>query len=61
MMRAAADAAIRRFTPRDAMPPNPFTKTKTTVTNGCGITADSDPEKEWIETEKCQTIENAIF
>lgn len=33
-----------------------------TLYAGCGITADSNPEKEWIETEiKCQTIENAIF
>lgn len=33
-----------------------------TLYAGCGITADSDPEKEWIETEiKCQTIENVIF
>ncbi len=33
-----------------------------TLYAGCGITADSDPANEWLETEiKCQTIENAVF
>lgn len=33
-----------------------------TLFAGCGITADSNPEKEWQETEmKCQTIENVAF
>lgn len=33
-----------------------------TLYAGCGITADSNPEKEWLETEmKCRTIENVAF
>jgi isochorismate synthase len=32
-----------------------------TLYAGCGITADSNPEKEWKETEmKCQTLGNII-
>jgi isochorismate synthase len=28
---------------------------------GCGITEDSDPEKEWLETEmKCQTLQRVL-
>ena len=28
---------------------------------GCGITEDSDPEKEWEETEmKCQTLQRIL-
>jgi isochorismate synthase len=33
-----------------------------TLFAGCGITADSNPDKEWLETEmKCRTIENVAF
>lgn len=33
-----------------------------TLFAGCGITADSNSEKEWLETEmKCRTIENVAF
>ncbi len=33
-----------------------------TLYAGCGITADSNPEKEWLETEmKCRTIESVAF
>jgi isochorismate synthase len=36
--------------------------TKAIFYAGCGITEDSDPEKEWLETQmKCQTLQRVLM